>query len=169
MHVKRHNNLGDCWSGAIDSPLRISWQLQTFMVYRLIASRVWCAFRTILDEAVLIVAGMVPVDILAKEMSILYHARRMKWGAERRNAARLEWRDLWQCKWNEFMNCRWMFRPISNIRTWVERKHRRPIAKWSSFSREAVVDTGSIYIALSFKPWYAGEFTRFEMERLSMN
>lgn len=53
--------------------------------YRLVALRVCSAFITKSDEAVLVVAGMIPVDILVNEMSGLYYAKRsgIPYGAEK--------------------------------------------------------------------------------------
>lgn len=48
------------------------------------------AFRNTSGEAVLIVIGIIPVDILAKEMSVLYYARHIDGHTEHRNMARSE-------------------------------------------------------------------------------
>lgn len=40
------------------------------LVYRLMAFRVFNASRTTSDEAIMVVAGMILVDVLAKEMSV---------------------------------------------------------------------------------------------------
>lgn len=58
-------------------------------VYRLKALSVFGAFGVTSDEAAL-VADMIPADILAKEMSALYHARRMERHTECSNVARSE-------------------------------------------------------------------------------
>lgn len=61
--------------------------------FRLMALKVCSACRTISDEAVLVVAGMIPIDILAKEMSMFYQARGKEGDTECRNAARSELND----------------------------------------------------------------------------
>ena len=42
-------------------------------VYRLSALQVACAFRTVSNDAVFVIAGMPPVDILAQERRSRYH------------------------------------------------------------------------------------------------
>ena len=108
------------WAEALANSQR---RKQVNSVYRRMALRVCSAFRTTSDEAVLVVAGMIPVDILAKEMSVLYNARHMEGHAQRRNAARSESLDLWQRRWDESAKGRWTHRLIPNIRVWLERKH----------------------------------------------
>lgn len=44
---------------------------------------------------------MIPVQILKKEVSVLYHAKRMGGYTERSNGARLESNDLLQCRWDD--------------------------------------------------------------------
>ncbi|XP_015126375.1 uncharacterized protein LOC107047957 [Diachasma alloeum] len=41
-------------------------------VYRLSLLRVACAFRTVSDDAVCVIAGMIPIEILAEERRSLY-------------------------------------------------------------------------------------------------
>lgn len=47
------------------------------------------ALKTISDKAVNVVAGMIPVDILAKKIRVIYHARSMQECTKRKNPARL--------------------------------------------------------------------------------
>lgn len=53
-------------------------------------------FRVLSDEAVLMVPGMITIDILTKEVSVLYHARHIDAQTERRNEARPNSHDLQQ-------------------------------------------------------------------------
>lgn len=64
------------------------------MVYRLMALMVCHAFRTTSDEAILMVKSMIPIDILTKDISVLYHARLMEGHTKRNNAERSESNDL---------------------------------------------------------------------------
>lgn len=59
------------------------------------------AIRTISEEVVLVVVGIIPVGILAEERSVLYHARRIEGQAELRNVARSELYGLGYTKWDE--------------------------------------------------------------------
>lgn len=49
--------------------------------------------RTTLDQAVLVVTSMIPVDFMAKESSVLCHAKCMKEHRERGNVTRSESND----------------------------------------------------------------------------
>lgn len=47
-------------------------------VYRLLTLSLYNAFRTTSEGTVLVVAFMISLDILAKEMSVVYHVERMQ-------------------------------------------------------------------------------------------
>lgn len=88
--------------------------------YRLCALRVASAFRTTSDDAVCVVAGMPPIDILANERMILYQnnsENEINHRTERLNTIR-EWQD----RWNLSEKGRWTHRLIPSIETWVNRK-----------------------------------------------
>lgn len=44
-------------------------------MHRLSALRVSCAFRTVADDVVCIIAGMMPIEVLAVERKQIYEAR----------------------------------------------------------------------------------------------
>lgn len=121
MHVKRQLCLRGCSTIAESGRAKTLPQILLAEVVRFVlsyASPVWAgglaqrkaqvnslktlricnAFGTIGGEVVLMVTGMIPVDIPAKELSVLYHARSMKGHTERRNTAWSESYDLWQHK-----------------------------------------------------------------------
>lgn len=47
-------------------------------------------FKTTSDEVILVIAGMVPINFLAKEMNMLYHAGHIKGHTKPRNVRRSE-------------------------------------------------------------------------------
>lgn len=78
---------GVCKLPAVEQ-MNVGDQLMTLTVCR--------ALRTSLDEAILVMSGMIPADILGKEINMLYHARHMEGHTERTNAKRSESNDISQ-------------------------------------------------------------------------
>lgn len=95
-------------------------------VHRLSALRVASAFRTVSEDAVCLIAGMLPVDLLAEERKALYRRRKTTKEAtteelkaeERRNSIR-----RWQTRWNNSQNGRWTYRLIPEVEVWLNRDH----------------------------------------------
>lgn len=65
-----------------------------------------------------VVAGIIPVDTLVKEMSVLYHVERMEGYIEHKNRVKSELYDLWQHRWDESTKGRWIHSLIPNVRAW---------------------------------------------------
>ena len=57
------------------------------------AVRVCCAYRTASNEAALVVAGMIPIDLLAKER--IYVHRKLSNAIEAREENLNEWHKRW--------------------------------------------------------------------------
>ncbi|CAD7086205.1 unnamed protein product [Hermetia illucens] len=96
------------------------------MAYRLSALRVCSAYRTTSGEAAYVLAGTIPIDILADEGRRLYD-KMYAIGESivlRRQLARRESIANWQKRWNEAQTGRWTYRIIPHIRRWMERNHR---------------------------------------------
>ncbi|XP_015123247.1 uncharacterized protein LOC107045466 [Diachasma alloeum] len=77
-------------------------------VYRLSALRVASAHRTVSEDAVCVIAGMLPIEILAEKRKFLYQRKRSKTLSpeelateERRNSLR-----PWQLKWDNSTKAR---------------------------------------------------------------
>ena len=91
-------------------------------VYRLGALRVCCAFRTISAEAALVLAGSVPIDLLARESQVPSPAAipsNINWRKQNRERSMIEW----QSRWNSSEKGRWTFQLIPDIVAWCSRKH----------------------------------------------
>lgn len=96
--------------------------------YRLGAVRTACAYRTISDDAVCVIAGMLPVDILAAERQRLYlrkgaHAPGNNNSEVMRRGEREVSLEQWQERWDLSPKGRWTHLLIPNIRDWVARIH----------------------------------------------
>lgn len=99
-------------------------------VYRLTALRTICGFRTISEDAAYVLAGMIPIDILADEMTRIYRRKSISNGVlhlSEINTIKKEEREasleLWQNTWNSSTKGRWTHKLIPNIKMWINRKH----------------------------------------------
>lgn len=87
---------------------------------RLMAMRVASAYRTISSEAVCVIVGMIPIDIILVEDSECYRRKETR-GI--RKMMRAESMARWQQEWDETQNGRWTHRLIPTLSAWVNRKH----------------------------------------------
>lgn len=94
-------------------------------VYRLSALRVASAYRTVSHDAVCVIAGMLPIEILAEERRTLYQKKRSltltpeELGTEvRQNSIR-----RWQLLWDTAAKGRWTYRLIPKVDVWLNREH----------------------------------------------
>lgn len=88
------------------------------------ALRVTCAYRTVSEAAVLVIAGAPPIDLLATERARLYNLKRGDLNrSEAREIARKETLEEWQNRWQSSDKGRWTARLIPNIEPWLARNH----------------------------------------------
>jgi len=92
-------------------------------IYRLSALRVACAYRTVSDDAICVIARKVPIDLLAIEMKRLY----CKTGDRPTSTTKKEERQRtimeWQRRWEQSEKGRCTFNLIPNIALWMNRNH----------------------------------------------
>lgn len=93
-------------------------------VYRLCALRAICGYRTISDDAAFVLAGMIPVDIMADEMRRVYE-RIIRQPDESKGKIRMEEREasltVWQARWSSSNKGRWTHILIPEIKVWINR------------------------------------------------
>lgn len=109
-----------------DAMLVQSYARKLTTVYRRSALRVASAYRTVSDDAVCIIAGMPPIDLLAVERKKVFDARRRtidKSQKEIWDAARKKTITDWQTRWDVSDKGRWTHRLIPKIEHWIERRH----------------------------------------------
>ncbi|XP_046689220.1 uncharacterized protein LOC124375154 [Homalodisca vitripennis] len=88
------------------------------------ALRVACAYRTVSEAAVLVIAGAAPIDLLAYERAKLYNAKENCDNySEAKTRIKNETQQEWQNRWTSGETGRWTERLIPNIDVWVSRKH----------------------------------------------
>ena len=92
-------------------------------VQRSEAMRVACSYRTVSGPVVLVVAGMIPIDLLAKERKTIFK-RKSEMGKESaRVEARASSMQCWQERWENEERGRWTARLIGRLVNWLDRQH----------------------------------------------
>ncbi|BFF92820.1 uncharacterized protein DMAD_10794 [Drosophila madeirensis] len=94
--------------------------------YRLCALRIACSFRTVSDEAALVIAGQVPLRELIRERKDIHTAAQGGSNATRaelKAVARRSSFGRWQTQWDGSTKGRWTYSLIPKLKDWLERKH----------------------------------------------
>ncbi|KAH8317373.1 hypothetical protein KR059_011684, partial [Drosophila kikkawai] len=95
--------------------------------YRVCDIRIACSFRTISEDAALVIAGQVPLAELIRERKEIFVAmqdrRALPSRAELKVAARRRGIENWQSQWVSPSKGRWTHRLIPDIARWVEGPH----------------------------------------------
>lgn len=90
------------------------------------ALRIVSAYRTVSNEAAMVVAGILPIQLLAMERAQVERAKRSGIAIDAaKDDARRQAMTRWQSEWDTAANGRWTNRLIPNIWRWMERKHRQ--------------------------------------------
>lgn len=94
-------------------------------VLRISAIRIVSAYRTVSESAILVLAGMPPVDLMAKERKEIHEEMRENTGEQnkRQTQARQRLLQKWQIRWDTATTGRWTHKLIPTIKPWIERKH----------------------------------------------
>lgn len=92
-------------------------------VQRRAALRVACAYRTVSEAAVLVVAGIIPIDILATERKRVFEDSSGDDRAAIRSRERTRSLQQWQERWRSASTGRWTARLIREVTPWSGRKH----------------------------------------------
>lgn len=110
------------WSGALDVKGN---RRRLAQVHRLSTLRVISAYRTTSEEAAYVIAGMVPIDIMADEAKRIYEAKKQSStvGQAIQKIERAKSVQSWQVRWDNAAKGRWTHRLIPNIKPWLNRKH----------------------------------------------
>ena len=110
------------WGGALKI---VKYRRKMAAVNRLSGLRVSSAFRTVSDDAVCIIAGLWPIEILAVERKQLDEQRSSILGEqeELKKIMRQDSLQRWQEKWDASEKGRWTHRLIPQVDNWVNRKH----------------------------------------------
>ena len=104
--------------------LRIkSYRRRISAVQRRGALRVASAYRTVSEPATLVIASVIPIDLLAFERQEIWNDRESQDRALRKRQARQKTLERWQERWSTDTRGRWTARLIPQVENWVRRRH----------------------------------------------
>lgn len=110
----------EIWAEALKQE---KYRKQMAAVQRRGALRITSAYRTVSEPAVLVIAGVTPIDLLAAQRKYVYE-KKAELGIE---AATAEGKALtqrkWQERWESDNRGRWTAQLIGNVDMWSNRKH----------------------------------------------
>ena len=110
----------EVWAGCIR---KVTYAAKLTSVQRQGALRISCAHRTVSLKAALVIAGVIPVDLLALERQYIY-LNKGKEGIDRAKAsARQISLSKCQDRWTDYSESRWTKRLIGEISPWINRGH----------------------------------------------
>jgi hypothetical protein len=108
----------EIWGGA----MRVKKYSKTMLaVQRRGALRIASAYRTVSDAAVLVIAGVIPVDLLALERKSVYDNSDEMGRLRAATDARAQTLQSWQARWTDSDKGKWTKRLIKDVRQWTER------------------------------------------------
>lgn len=110
----------EVWAGALSKE---KYRKRLAQVQRRAALRVASAYRTVSEPAVLIIAGVIPIALLAGERQAIYRRREEADKKKVRQEERASTLASWQESWNEEERGRWTARLIGLLKPWIERRH----------------------------------------------
>uniref|UniRef100_A0A0A9Z5Y1 Reverse transcriptase domain-containing protein n=1 Tax=Lygus hesperus TaxID=30085 RepID=A0A0A9Z5Y1_LYGHE len=87
------------------------------------ALRICSAYRTVSGPAVQVVAGAIPIDLLAEERRRIYLRKEEEAPRRVKKEERETTMEKWQNRWNTESRGRWTARLIRVLKDWTERKH----------------------------------------------
>lgn len=90
---------------------------------RVMAIRTCSAYRTVSTEAALVLAGLMPLDIVARERQYLYKSSGLTDAKELQRRTREHSLTRWQRRWENSAKGLWTRTLIPNIQRWIGRKH----------------------------------------------
>lgn len=111
----------EIWADALDVK---KYRMRIASVQRRCALRIASAYRTVSEPAIMVVAGVIPIFLLAKERKRVYERKQLE---EDRSIVRSEERDRilaeWQQCWITDSRGRWTARLIGEVSPWFGRNH----------------------------------------------
>jgi hypothetical protein len=110
----------EIWADSLEKDM---YRKRLSQVQRRSALRVASAYRTVSEAAILVIAGCIPIHLLAKERKAIYTRK----SETSRKTASLEERcrtlEIWQEAWERETKGRWTARLIKQVGPWLERTH----------------------------------------------
>lgn len=108
----------EIWGGA----MRVKkYRKSMLAVQRRGALRIACAYRTVSEAAVLVIAGVIPIDLLAIERKRIFEKSEELGRPRAATDERTKTLEDWQTRWTVCEQGRWTKRLIADVRPWKER------------------------------------------------
>lgn len=92
-------------------------------VQRQAALRVASSYRTVSEPAVLVIAGIAPIALLARERYAIYQRKTELNQKEVKKEEINRTYEAWQRLWEQESRGRWTARLIKSVKTWTQREH----------------------------------------------
>ena len=87
------------------------------------ALRIACSYRTVSVPASLVIAGVIPIDLLALGRKRIYSRTREVDKPSVKTEARKNTMTIWHQRWDSELKGRWNARLIPRLSSWVDRQH----------------------------------------------
>lgn len=111
----------EIWADALEIE---KYRKRMVSVQRCCAMRIASAYRTVSASAVMVVAGVIPIFLLAKERKRMYERNQLEEDRiQIRTQERARTLAEWQHWWDHDSRGRWTARLMGNLFPWVDRKH----------------------------------------------
>lgn len=110
----------EIWAGALNKDM---YRKRMAAIQRRGALRISCAYRTVSEAAVLVIANTPPIDLLALERQEIWHAQAEQGRDEAKKAARYNLRRKWQERWDQTTSGKWTAKRIPRLNEWIDRTH----------------------------------------------
>lgn len=101
------------WAGALSVGVTRQHMAK---VQRRMALRVTSAYKTASLDAILVIAGIPPIELQVAERKEIQEG-------QDRKSARERLLEKWQSRWENAQNGRWTYKMIPQIEPWINRKH----------------------------------------------
>ena len=108
----------EVWAEALET---LKYRKQLLNVQRQGALGIACAYRTVSQEAILVVASVIPIDLLAKERKRIYERSADTGRADAAVEERERTMTEWHGRWTKDSKARWTRRLIGDLRRWAVR------------------------------------------------
>ena len=110
----------EVWAEALDVEFH---RKKPGAVQRRCALRIACSYRTVSEEAVLVIAGVMPIRLMVKQRKLVYDNKDSIGKVNAAKEGKDTVLDAWQHDWDRAEKGRRTRRLIRQIRPWTERLH----------------------------------------------
>ena len=121
-------------------------------LFRLSALRIASGFRTVSYEAISVISGITPPDVMAIKLKKIYDRLRIigrTLTTEEQREERQKSLDQWQIRWDTATKERWIHKLIGDIQSWIERRHGHVDFYMTQFLTGHMAASGNISVNMA--------------------